>query len=188
MKALWFEGDYAERQGRANAARVSCYIEGHFNSSAAPTANYACVVTAKAAGEITREWAKSIAQGIAQEFAIPLGGDGGVLVGGWHGRGDYNLRFVRPPAIIVEPWFISNPTGALWAKDDTTLKALARILADSIEAFFPGSESVGLSIGHKGKVSAPKDMGALVLGGGSEAECAERYLKALADLVEEFRV
>ena len=58
---------------------------------------------------------------------------------------------------------------------------LGHAIASCVLASFPGAESIGLSIGHKGKPGAPHDRGAAVLGGGTEADCAEMYLAALAE-------
>lgn len=184
MRAVWFTGDYRTRQTSANAGGVACYLEGHFNASANPKPNYACVVVAKDAGELAKEWGRSIAAGISQAFGIATGGTDGLLVGGFAGRGDGNLRLCEMPAVLIEPWFVSNADGASWARSAEAQVRLARVIADSIRAFFPGAESVGLSIGHKGKSTSPKDMGAAVLGGGTEALYAEMYLRAVAALLE----
>jgi N-acetylmuramoyl-L-alanine amidase len=166
----FYKGDYPERQRAANADKAICYIEHHFNAGP-PTANYTCAVVATNASTTSKRWAAFYCDAVAKHFGIK---NNGVLLGGAGGRGNGNISQTAMPAILVEPFFVSNPDGALWAK--TRQDDLAKILATSIRTFFPGGGLVAFSIGHKYKKSRPNDRGAAVLGGGTEADLAEQVL------------
>jgi N-acetylmuramoyl-L-alanine amidase len=166
----FYRGDYPERQRAANADKAICYAEHHFNSGPA-TANYACTVVARNASTTSKRWATFYADAVAKRFGIK---SNGFFLGGAGGRGNGNLSETAMPAIILEPLFVTNVNGALWAK--TRQVDLAEILALSIRTFFPGGGLVAFSVGHKYKESSPNDRGVAVLGGGSEADLAEQVL------------
>jgi len=172
----FYKGDYQERQRQANEDKCVAYVEHHFNSSASPSANYAVVITGANASQTSRNWGRWYAQAVAREFNIAVGGDQGILVGGYNGRGDYNLRFTNMPAILLEPLFASNPQHAEWIKSESGQSRLAQVLTDSIQRFFPNRGLIGLSVGHKYKTSSPNDRGAAIYGGGWEADYAEQVL------------
>ena len=134
----FYKGDYLERQQKANEDGCAGYLEYHFNGSASPMANYTVTITGSNASQTSKNWGRWYAQAVAQEFDLPLGGDRGIMVGGYNGRGDYNLRFTRMPAILLEPLFASNPQHAEWIRTDAGQGRLARILcereADYVEA------------------------------------------------------
>jgi len=178
-------GDYRERQEQANADRCVAYIEHHFNSSASPTASYAVVITGSNASQTSRNWGRWYAQAVAREFNVGIGGDQGILVGGFEGRGDFNLRFTDMPAVLLEPLFASNPRQAEWISGDDGQARLARVLCDSIRRFFQSGGLIGFSVGHKYKRSAPGDRGAAVVGGGWEADFAEQVLLKAQTLLEQ---
>lgn len=73
--------------------------------------------------------------------------------------------------------FASNPQHAEWIKSDTAQDRLARVLAESVQRFFPDGGKVGFSVGHKCKTSNPNDRGASIFGGGYEADFAEKVLE-----------
>jgi N-acetylmuramoyl-L-alanine amidase len=108
----FYQGDYRERQRRANADQAKAYVEHHFNSSTSPTASYAVVITGSNASQTSRDWGRWYAQAIGREFGVEVGGDQGIKVGGYDGRGDDNLRHTNMPAILLEPLFVSNPAHA----------------------------------------------------------------------------
>ena len=122
---------------------------------------------------------------MAREFSLSVGGDQGILFGGFDGRGDFNLRFTDMPAILLEPLFASNPRQAEWIRSDDGQTRLARILYDSIRRFFQGGRLIGFSVGHKYKRSASANRGAAVVGGGWEAGYAEQVLLKAQALLEE---
>lgn len=172
----FYKGDYRERQRRANEDRAKAYVEHHFNSSSSSTAEYAVVITGSNASQTSRNWGRWYAQAISREFDVPIGGDQGIKVGGFNGRGDGNLRHTNMPAILLEPLFVSNPRHADIVRSDDGQMRLARVLVDSIKRFFPDGSLIAFSVGHKYKTSNPNDRGASVVGGGSEAEFAEMVL------------
>jgi N-acetylmuramoyl-L-alanine amidase len=172
----FYKGDYYARQAAANEDQCKLYVEQHFNSSAAQSANYSVVVTGYNASQTSKNWGRWYARAVSQEFDIPVGGDSGLLVGGYNGRGDYNLRFTNMPAILLEPFFVSNPQTAEIIKTEAAQYRLASILTESIQRFLPNGGLVGFSVGHKYKTYNPNDRGAAVFGGGTEADIAEAVL------------
>ncbi|WP_455196413.1 N-acetylmuramoyl-L-alanine amidase [Kaarinaea lacus] len=172
----FYKGDYYARQAAANEDQCKLYVEQHFNSSASQSANYSVVVTGYNASQTSKNWGRWYARAVSQEFDIPVGGDSGLLVGGYNGRGDYNLRFTNMPAILLEPFFVSNPQTAEIIKTEAAQYRLASILTESVQRFLPNGGLVGFSIGHKYKTSKPNDRGAAVFGGGTEADIAEAVL------------
>lgn len=181
----FYKGDYRERQRQANRDGCIAYVEHHFNSSASSTANYTVVITGANASQTSRNWGRWYAKAVAREFGIPVGGDQGIVVGGYDGRGDFNLRFTSMPAILLEPLFASQPQHAEWIRSDTGQERLARILCDSFLRFFQQGGLVGFSVGHKYKTSQPNDRGAAVQGGGWEADYAEKVLERTQAMLEQ---
>lgn len=184
-RCKFYKGDYRERQEQANLDRCAAYVEHHFNSSGSPAAGYALVVTGANASQTSRNWGRWYAQAVAREFNVGVGGDQGILVGGFEGRGDFNLRFTDMPAILLEPLFASNPRQAEWIRSDEGQARLALVLCDSIRRFFQAGGLIGFSVGHKYKRSAPNDRGAALAGGGWEADYAEQVLLRAQRVLEE---
>lgn len=184
-KVRFYKGDYFERQQKANEDDCVCYVEQHFNSSSSPSANYTVVVTGYNASQTSKNWGRWYANAVAREFDIPISGDQGILVGGFNGRGDYNLKFTKMPAILLEPLFCSNPQHAEWIRSDQMQNRLALVLVESIQRFFPNGGLVAFSVGHKYKTSRPNDRGAEVYGGGVEADYAEKVLKKAKIMLED---
>jgi len=175
-RVKFYKGNYSVRQRTANADGCVAYVEHHFNSSAGAAGGYAVVIVGSNASNASKNWGRWYAQVVAQSFGIGVGGDGGLVVGGYNGRGDANLRLTRMPAILVEPLFANNPEHAGWIRSDAGRERLAHVLADSIQRCFPGGGLVGFSVGHKYKTANPADRGASVYGGGTEADYAEDVL------------
>ena len=180
----FYRGDYRTRQVEANRDKAVCYVEHHFNSSSDPSAAYALVVTGSNSSRTSREWGRWYAHRVAMEFGSRLGGDDGIKVGGYQGRGDSNLRYTKMPAILLEPLFASNPRQAALIRSDWGRMQLANILVESIREFFPSGGLVAFSVGHKYKTTNPHDLGAPVYGGGMEADFAELVLIKAADLLK----
>ena len=179
----FYKGDYLARQLAANADGAVAYVEHHFNSSASETADYAVVVVGANASSTSRNWGRWYAKAVAEAFGTRVGGNDGLLVGGWNGRGDGNVKHTRMPAVLLEPLFASNPRQADLIRSAQGQGELARILADSIRRFFPDGGLVAFSVGHKYKTSAPNDRGAALAGGGTEADHAEKVLQQAAQLL-----
>ena len=185
FKVKFYKGDYLQRQQAANADKAAAYVEHHFNSSASPTANYAVVVVGSNASSTSRNWGRWYAKAVAEHFGTKVGGDGGILVGGWNGRGDGNVKHTNMPAVLLEPLFASHPQQAEAIRSEAGQAALARILAESIRRFIPGGGLIAFSVGHKYKTSSPNDRGAALAGGGTEADHAEMVLEKTAKLLTE---
>lgn len=181
----FYKGEYYERQAAANKDKAVAYIEHHFNSSASSKPDYAVVVVGSNASQTSRNWGRWYAKAIADQFGSEVGGDQGILVGGWSGRGDGNVKHTEMPAVLLEPLFASNPLQADIIRSESGQATLARILVESIRRFFPKGGLVAFSVGHKYKPSKPKDRGAELSGGGAEADYAEKVLEKAAELLQQ---
>ena len=180
----FYKADYIKRQQAANTDGAVAYVEHHFNSDESPQAGYACVVVGSNASNTSRNWGRWYAKAIAQQFGVAVGGDQGIVAGGFNGRGDGCVKFTKMPAVLLEPLFASHPRQADIIRSESGQAALARILVESIKRFFPDGGLIAFSVGHKYKTSHPKDRGAPLAGGGMEADYAEKVLKKAADLLE----
>lgn len=179
----FYRGEYIDRQRAANRDRAVAYVEHHFNAASNPRADYAVVIVGSNASQTSRNWGRWYARAIANQFGTRVGGDQGILVGGWNGRGDGNVRHTAMPAVLLEPLFASNPGQAEIIRSDSGQAALARILMESIQRFFPRGGLIAFSVGHKYKVRSPNDRGAPLAGGGWEADYAEAVLERTAALL-----
>jgi hypothetical protein len=183
-KVKFYKGNYSTRQSKANKDEARAYVEHHFNSSSSSTANYAVVVTGSNASRTSKNWGRWYANAVATFFGTRVAGDNGILVGGWNGRGDGNLKHTNMPAILLEPLFASNPQHADIIRSESGQTDLARILVESIQRFFPNGGLIAFSVGHKYKKSNPNDRGADLAGSGNEADYAEKVLKKAAVMLE----
>ncbi len=179
----FYKGDYRQRQEQANADKCIGYVEQHFNSCGNPEAGYSVVVVGSNASQTSKNWGRWYASAVAQEFGVSVGGDKGILVGGYNGRGDSNLRYTDMPAVLLESLFCSNPAHAEIIKSSEGQARIARILCESIQRFFQKGGLLGFSVGHKYKTSNPNDPGAAIIGGGWEADYAEAVLEKTAAML-----
>jgi len=182
----FYKGNYKWRQIQANRDDCDAYVEHHFNSSASPTSSYTLVITGYNASETSKKWGRWYANHIGQEFNVQVGGRNGILVGGFNGRGNGNVKYTNMPAILLEPLFASNPRSAELIRSTEGQDKLAKVLADSIIEFFPDGSLIGFSVGHKYKTSRPKDRGAPVYGGGFEADYAEIVMEKAKYILENY--
>jgi len=181
----FYTGSYKSRQLAANSDGAICYIEHHLNSFADPSAGYASVLITERASRLCRDWAESYIRSVATELSVPLVCNEGVVVLSSDDRGYGNLCYARIPSMIPEPLFVSNPVHAEMLQDGDAVKKLAEILAISIRDYFPNGGLVAFSVGHRYKGGANMDEGAPVVGGGTEAEFAERILRLSAMIITE---
>lgn len=182
-KAKQYSGEYKTRQLAANKDKAVAYVEFHANGSDSRTPNYALAVVADNASGTSQRWGKWWSAKIAEVFGNR---DNGIVIGGFGGRGNHNLKFTDMPAILLEPFFITSQEGAMWAK--RRVEDQAQVLVASIRQFFPQGGLVALSLGHKGKPSKPHDRGVQSLSGEWEADLMEPVLlraKALLEAAEE---
>lgn len=176
----FYKGDYLNRQRAANADKAVLYVEHHFNSVESPTADYATCVVGSNAGRTSRAFAETYVRKVADAFGCKAGS---ILIGGYDGRGDGNVKYTDMPAALLEPLFCSNPKRAVEIKSDEGQDKLAKCLAETIRHFFPNGGLIAFSVGHKYRSSKPNDRGANVHGGGSEADYAEMVLQKTEELL-----
>ena len=180
----FYKGDYRKRQIKANKDKCILYIEHHFNSSPDPNPNYCVTIVGRNASKKSKAFGIAYCKYLSALLDIPIGGGNGIMIGGYSGKGDYNLKFTNMPAVLLEPLFVSNPKQAQLAKSENGQVLLAQVLADNIKEFFPDGGLIGFSVGHKYKDRYPDDRGANVYGGGTEADYAEQVLLKAKDLLE----
>lgn len=149
--ALRVTGSYRERQIQANRAGAICYAEQHFNALEYDRPGFAdnpsMVVVADNASSKTRAWAGDYVAQVAEAFGIE---DRGVDARNADERGYWNLFYTAMPAVLLEPFFISDPQQAEWAMSEGGQTQLAFILTRTIATHFPAGGVVALSCGHIG--------------------------------------
>jgi len=171
----FYKGNYKTRQRNANKDGCVLYVEHHFNSSKKnPNANYSVVIVGKNASQKSKDVGRDYTKRVSKFFGTDIGGNDGILIGGYGGHGNYNLKFTSMPAILLEPLFASNCKHAKWIKNDTDI--LAKLLVGTIRNAFPNGGLIAFSVGHKYKTTNPWDRGAKINGGGTEADYAEKVL------------
>lgn len=189
-----YGGGYYARQMAANKDKAIAYFEQHFNSATSPSARYSSVVVANNCSQTSLDWAKNYLVILSEQMGINPPNGGGILVGGYQGRGNFNLKFTDMPAILGEPCFVSNPEQAELVKSEEGRQGLAQVLADSIKMTFPDGGLIGFSVGHKYKDDKPNDRGASVIGEDpnpddnislNEADHAEDVIQRAIQLLEE---
>jgi hypothetical protein len=184
----FFDGDYPERQRKANDWGADVYVCHHFNAiendnPETQQENATLVIVGSNASQRSIEFGKNYCLQVSTLFKTR---NTGVIKRRRGERGDVCLRFTKMPAILVEPLFVSDVKQAGIAASEGGQRELGRLLADSIRDCFPDDEGrtvkIALSIGHKGKTSRPFDRGAAVVGhpGDSEAELSEKVLRHAA--------
>ena len=178
----FYNGNYSDRQKAANADGAILYCEQHFNSGG--NARYSLVVTKKQPHELTLAIAADYLKGIKEAFGIDPWDGHGIAKGGMGGRGNICVKYTKMPALLLEPLFGSNPELAKIIRSEAGCQVLAEILANVIIDHFPKGGLVAFSVGHKGRLDKPNDMGIVLNGGGLEAVYAEKVLKLAADILE----
>jgi hypothetical protein len=136
-------GPLWQRQIDANHMGCVCYVEQHLNASTNKDVNYATALVAKLASKKSKDWARDYVALVAKDFDIR---DAGIVVG--PPRGEYNIKYVHAPAILVEPGFVSNHDFANVVQSGGGVDGLALTLVNSIRRNFPEGGLVALSVGH----------------------------------------
>lgn len=184
---------YRDRQLYANSLNADLYVEFHFNAKEYDKPgvqdNPATVLVCNNAGNRTRKLASAFADKISEEFKHP---NGGLLVRNPGDRAYYNLYYSRPPAILIEPLYVSDQTQAVLAMQEATQRRIAQILRDVVVEYFPRGAAVACSLGHKFK-PAPNnfDRGAPICKevsnplGLAEADLAEKVMGFFRGYLEE---
>lgn len=167
-------GDYEAREAEARRRGCAMVWHQHLNSVADPKPSYTLVEVAEPT--TARELRCARAAAVNYEKLLHGGfGDGdGVKVLGDGARGESIIDNTLE-AYISEPLFASNPAQAKWVAKPENQRALANAAVDAIKATYPDGSVIGLSIGHIGKTSNPRDRGASVVGTGltEAAVCTE---------------
>ncbi len=136
-------GPLYQRQIEANRAGCVAAFEQHLNSTTDKDVNYAMAIVAKNASEKSKAWGRDYIDRVVKEFGNKKGG---LSIG--PPRGEYNIKFYRCPAILLEPGFVSNYLFANVAQGGEGIDALARVLVDSVCEMFPGGGLISCSVGH----------------------------------------
>ncbi|MEQ8222159.1 MAG: S41 family peptidase [Candidatus Eremiobacterota bacterium] len=182
-KVKFYRGDYRDREEKANEDGAICYVEQHFNSTGGdPNTNYTMVLITTGASDFTRTWAEYYMNRVSEQFQLNKWKKDGIKVLVQGDRGYGNLKYLKMPAILPEPFLICNSTGVEWAK--TRQDELARILVDSIYKFFPEGGLVAFSVGHKYKISNINDKGACPFEGICEIDFNEAVLEKAAKILD----
>lgn len=167
----FYEGEYDARQEAANADDAIVYFEQHLNSKeyddpASGDDNPIMALVAHNASKRSIEIAAEYVRAVRQRFTRPPmfqgGPEPGVYKVPFRGRGDFNLRLTKMPAVLLEPLWISDQLTAEDLLHGTAVRQLAMALVDTVESCFPRGGLIAFSIGHLGKPSAPFDRGAPV--------------------------
>ena len=187
----FYSGNYRARQRDANRDGADLYVEHHFNSFFLPGPDYCVAVVAKNASSRSIHFATIYTQLIHELLGCPLRADGPVIIGGFKGRGNGNLKHTKMPAVLLEPLFISNPDSAAFVATIDGREALAGVLVAAICEFLPDGGCIAFSVGHKGRTFRPRDRGAALYPGipvegnvpPTEADLAEDVLLRAAQML-----
>lgn len=127
----------ANEIGRAyaqvDASGAVASVELHFNAAAAKSATGTETLTSGTLSSLR------LARGVQAGMVRALGlRDRGLVTirKGSGGRGEASLWTGRPPAVLIEPYFGSNPTDC--AAADRNFSALARAIHDACTTFLKG--------------------------------------------------
>jgi tetratricopeptide (TPR) repeat protein len=180
----FYTGNYRWRQALANEDNCAAYAEQHFNASASRRDGYTMVIVSYESSKKVRKWAKWYVQKVARAFGVRQYLGKGILIGGYDGRGNGNLKYLKMPGVLLESLFATNPRHAKWIRNEADQLQLAFILFKSIRKFFPQGGRICFSVGHKYKFYPRNDRGAHIYGGGRESEYAEIILKQAQSLIE----
>lgn len=173
-KAVRLTGDYEAREAEAKRRGCAMVWHQHLNSVADPKPTYALVEVALPTTARELKCAALAAANYAKRLGGGLGDGDGVKILKDGARGE-NIIDNTLEAFISEPLFASNPAQAKWVARPENQRALAQDAVDAIKACYPDGSTIGLSIGHIGKKSNPRDRGATVVGTGltEAAVCTE---------------
>jgi hypothetical protein len=173
-KVVRLTGDYEAREAEAKRRGCAMVLHQHLNSVADPKPSYTLVEVAYPTTARELKCARDAAANYETLLKGGLGYGSGVRVLKDGDRGESIIDNTLE-AYISEPLFASNPTQAKWVAKPESQRALARAAVDAIQANYPDGSVIGLSIGHIGKTSNPRDRGARVVGTGltEAAVCTE---------------
>lgn len=179
-------GSYTRRQLEANRLNCDCYIEQHFNSVNNSDVNYACVIIADNASKTSEVLARNYLHYIKLFFGIETAKEnGGIIKGGFGGRGNSNLKHTKMPAILLEPMFLSNYGTLQLLEKKETISLLAYCIKASINDTFDFPNlKIGFSIGHfRNKYMGASSGGAIAVNGKTEAYYSEKVINRAIEII-----
>jgi len=167
-------GDYTAREAEARRRGCAMVWHQHLNSVADPRPSYTLIEVAYPTTARELKCAHDAAVNYARRLGGGYGDGDGVKILKDGARGE-SIVDGNTEAFISEPLFASNPAQARWVAQPANQHALAKDAVDAIKANYPDGSVIGLSIGHIGKTSNPRDRGATVVGTGltEAAVCTE---------------
>jgi len=164
-KVVRLTGDYEAREDEARRRGCAMVWHQHLNSVDDPKPSYTLVEVAYPTTPRELKCARDAAVNYERLLRGGFGdGDGVKVLPDGH-RGESIIDNTRE-AYISEPLFASNPVQAKWVAKPENQRALAKANVEAIKANYPDGSVIGLSIGHIGKTSNPRDRGAQVVGTG----------------------
>jgi hypothetical protein len=197
--------DYRDRQLYANSQGAKLYIEGHFNAqmytvdvdgdgvpdmdAVGTSDNPASCLVADNASQTSRDMGTYFAAQVSKAFGYPNRG----LVelrrhaNGKADRAYYNLYYTHMPAVLLEPFYVSDGEQALMAQSEHAQDVIANIICQMVLKHLPDGGKVAFSIGHLFKASSKWDRGAPVVNTGgkiAEADLVKLYMEKAAVLIE----
>lgn len=181
-----YYGDYRERQAAANRDKAALYLEQHINSSAQQSPDYGLAVIATNGSQRSYEIAHWYAKEAGTRFDVggpddaDVGYGDGVRKGG---DGNDNLYYTDMPAVLLEPWFASNPEQSKLMNSPKGIEMAARLLEGTVRRFAEPGALIAFSVGHLGKRSNPDDRGAVIYNGGTEADWSQSVMTRAAALL-----
>ena len=125
-------GEIGRAYAEVDRLGVAASVELHFNSAEAASATGTETLTSGTSNSAR------LARGVQVAMVRALGlRDRGVKVIARNGRGGASLWTGKPPAILIEPYFGSNPTDC--AAADRNFSALARAIHEACVAYAKGA-------------------------------------------------
>ena len=197
--------DYRDRQLYANSQGADLYFEGHLNAQAytvdvdgdgipdmdavGTSDNPASCLVADNASQTSKNIGTFIAEKVSKAFGYP---NRGLVTLKRHADGSadrayYNLYYTNMPAVLLEPFYVSDGEQALMAQSEYAQDVIAQIIYKAVLKYLPDGGKVAFSIGHLFKASSKWDRGAPVVNTGgkiAEADLVSLYMHKAADLIE----
>lgn len=136
------------RKTLVNVQGALVHFACHFNSAINKKANYAfCILNQNEHRALSNDIAMSFLNKLHKETGITIKP---CVVGG---PGSGNISRIWCPSILIEPGFISNREwySFLRANDNSGLKLIGRLLAYTVEEFFPNGGLISFSNDHKNR-------------------------------------
>jgi hypothetical protein len=174
MKAIVCKGTFKSLNWQINAKRASLRVDCHFNSGP-PGFNYSHVGVKEGDAEAAKI-GQTLSNLTAQKLRIQNKGARPVNA---TQNGYAIVRDMNCPALLWEPCFCSDPLGAEAIKNERW--QLHETFIETVKYHLDSSALIALVAGHAHKEAG--DSGALVYGGGTEAEYTAILVEELASII-----